>query len=112
MSILQIMCLFILYTLSLVFPLVERAKFISTVQLFSLAFYLFEMVYNCVTIKTSGGKKFVSYADILDYYSRNNLIVDSISFLILLIDCTTALNAMIYLRLFIITKLPQCLEKL
>ena len=81
-------------------------------QLFSLAFYLFEIVYNSVTIKTSGGKRFVSYADILDYYSRNNLVVDSISFLILLIDCTTSLNAMIYLRLFIITKLPQCLEKL
>jgi hypothetical protein len=95
-----------------VFPEVEEANFISTVQLFSLAFYLFEMVYNCITIKTSGGKKLTTYADILNYYAKNNLFVDFISFFILLIDCTTSLSAMIYLRLFIISKLPQCLEKM
>lgn len=70
------------------------------------------MVYNCITIKTSGGKKLTTYADILNYYAKNNLFVDFISFFILLIDCTTSLSAMIYLRLFIISKLPQCLEKM
>lgn len=54
----------------------------------------------------------VSFADIINYYARNHLAVDSISFFILFIDCTTSMSAMIYLRLFIIAKLPQCLEKM
>lgn len=70
------------------------------------------MVYNCITVKANAGKKLVTYKEILIYYFQTNMMIDVISFLILLIDCMTSLAEMEYIRLFIIAKLPQCLEKM
>lgn len=66
-------------------------------------------MYNCITVKANAGKKLVTYNEILIYYFQTNMMVDVISFLILLIDCNTSLAYLEYIRLFIIAKLPQCL---
>lgn len=40
------------------------------------------------------------------------MIIDLVSLTILLIDCSSSIEGMDFLRLFIIAKLPQCLEKM
>lgn len=40
------------------------------------------------------------------------MVIDLLNLLILLVDYNTNNNVMHYARLFIITKLPQCLEKM
>lgn len=70
------------------------------------------MIYNCVTVKANAGKKLVTYEEILMHYFQTNMVIDLISFFILLIDCSTSLPELEYFRLFIIAKLPQCLEKM
>jgi hypothetical protein len=40
------------------------------------------------------------------------MLIDLLSLLILLIDCNSSIAAMQYFRLFIVTKLPQCFEKM
>lgn len=112
LSILQIVCLFFSYTLALVFPEVQEAPVIGSLQYFSLGFYLIEIVYNCLTVRASAGKKLVTYREILEHYLHTNLMVDLISFLILMVDCNTEMPYMEFMRLFIIAKLPQCLEKM
>jgi hypothetical protein len=49
------------------------------------------MVYNCITVKAKAGKKLVTFKEILIYYFQANMMIDVISFLILLIDCQTSL---------------------
>ena len=112
LSILQITLLFIAYTLTIVFPEISESPFTSGMQNFSIFFYLFEMVYNCVTVKSTGGKKVTSYKEIFRYYSQNNLAIDLISYVILIVDFSTSLEEFLFVRLFIVTKLPQCLEKM
>lgn len=109
LSILQIACLFFAYTLALVFPEVQDATFINSLQYFSIGFYLIEMIYNCVTERANAGKKLITFKEILAHYLHTDLMVDLISFLILMVDCTTSMPSMEFVRLFIIAKLPQCL---
>ena len=112
LSIIQIACLFFCYTLALVFNEVQQAPFIGTLQFFSIGFYLLEIVYNCLTVKANAGKKLTTYEEILNYYLRTNMIIDLVSLMILLVDCGSQIEGMDFLRLFIIAKLPQCLEKM
>lgn len=50
--------------------------------------------------------------DIIRYYLGRSFWVDVVSFIILLLDITTSLSVMSYLRLFIVFKLPACLGKI
>lgn len=90
----------------------QEAPFIGTLQFFSIGFYLLEIVYNCLTVKANAGKKLITYEEILNYYLRTNMIIDLVSLMILLVDCSSKIQGMEFLRLFIIAKLPQCLEKM
>lgn len=78
----------------------------------SLLFYFVEIVLNLVTVKSQAGKKIVVLKDIFRYYLSNNLVIDVLSFMILLLDISGDFRIISYLRLFIVFKLPQCLSKI
>lgn len=50
--------------------------------------------------------------DIVRHYLGRSFWVDVVSFVILLLDISTSLRGMSYLRLFIVFKLPACLVKI
>ncbi len=65
-----------------------------------------------MTVKFANGRKIDVFKDIWIYYLKNNFGVDFISFLILVIDVAFTFQGIGYLRLFVIFKLPQCLDKI
>ena len=58
------------------------------------------------------GKKITHFREIAEYYLHQNLFVDLLSTFIMLVDISSDLKAMVYLRLLIILKLPQCMGKI
>jgi hypothetical protein len=113
LSVLQIITLLVIYSLAIVFTQVTyEYSFISILQTGSLAFYFIEICLNFVTVKFSAGKKLSIFKEILEYYIAHNFWVDFISFIILFIDITTNLDFIMYFRLFILFKMPQCFDKI
>ena len=113
LSVLQIISLLFIYSISITFiDLMNTSTSLSTLQLGSLFFYLLEIVLNLISIKSEAGKKVVIIEEIVRYYVSRNFWVDVISFFILLLDISTNIQGMSYLRLFIIFKLPACLSKI
>ena len=101
-----------MYTLSLAFKEPRQSTFLASLQVFSLVFYLLEIVYNCVTIKSFGGRKILTLRDIFGHYLQEGLVVDLANLVILLVDVNSEIEALLYIRLFIVLKLPQCLSKI
>ena len=113
LSVLQIISLLFIYSISITFiDLMNTSIILSTLQQGSLFFYLLEIVLNLISIKSEAGKKVVIIEEIVRYYVSHNFWVDVISFFILLLDISTNIEGMSYLRLFIIFKLPACLSKI
>lgn len=71
-----------------------------------------EIILNFISIKYSAGKKIEVIKDIIEYYISQNFWIDFISVVILLTDISTKQTAVTYFRMFIIFKLPQCLDKI
>lgn len=63
-------------------------------------------------MKYSAGKKIEVIKDIIAYYVNQNFWIDCVSFIVLLIDISTKQTFMSFFRMFIIFKLPQCLDKI
>lgn len=82
------------------------------IEVISLLFYLTEMVYNALTIKSYAGRKLKTFEEILTHYFQTNLLVDLLNIIILVVDVSSTWTFMNYARLFILTKLPQCLDKI
>lgn len=112
LSIIQISCLFVMYTLALVFPELEHNSFLSFLQIFSIIFYFVEIIYNMLTVRSKAGRKLTTFEEIWSHYWKTNMVIDLLNLLILLMDSNINLQVMNFARLFIITKLPQCLEKM
>ena len=67
---------------------------------------------NFVTVKFEEGKKLSTFREIWRFYLKDNVLIDFISLIVLLLDLFFDLQVTIYLRLFIIVKLSQGLEKI
>lgn len=112
-SVIQIILLMVIYSISLTFEdLISSSSTLSILQMGSLLFYFVEIVVNFLTVKFVAGKKITMIREIGLYYIHNNFLIDVTSFFILFLDITTKVDAISYLRLFIIFKLPQCLSKI
>ena len=61
LSIIQVAFLFVMYTLSLVFSDLENVDILNIFQIFSLIFYCLEIVYNSLTIKSTAGRKLITF---------------------------------------------------
>jgi energy-coupling factor transporter transmembrane protein EcfT len=70
------------------------------------------MIYNSLTVKAKAGKRLKTLESILKDYLSSGMIIDAINILILIVNQFAPDEIMQYFRLFIITKLPQCLEKM
>lgn len=68
LSVIQITFLLLAYSLALVFTEIASVDSVTSLQIFSLSFYLIEIGYNCVTVKTASGKKLTKLSQILMYY--------------------------------------------
>lgn len=112
LSVLQIVILSFIYTLSLVFEQVNKTSIVQGFQSFSFAFYMIQIVMNFVTVKFEEGKKLSTFREIWRFYLKDNFLIDFISLIVLLLDLFFDLQVTIYLRLFIIVKLSQGLEKI
>ena len=62
-----------------------------------------------LTVKSTGGKKLITLETILHEYLQTNLIIDIINVLILIIDLNVEAKALLFIRLFVVIKIPQCL---
>ena len=71
-----------------------------------------EIGYTSLTIKYKAGKKLVTLEDILTDYLQSSLIIDLLNLLVLILDVQSNQPIIYFARLFIITKLPQCLDRL
>ena len=60
-SIIQISLLLVIYTLTLAFKELVKTELLNILQTFSLVFYLLEIGYNCITVKTHAGRKITKY---------------------------------------------------
>ena len=71
-------------------------------------------MYNCLTVKSFAGRKITRVGDILRHYLEEGLVVDLLNMFILIIDVNIEAEgeALLYLRLLIVLKLPQCLSKI
>ena len=114
LSAIQIITLLMVYSISLVFEdlLSGEYSLLESLQISSFIFYFLEIILNLVTVKYSSGKRIEVIRDIIEHYRSRNLWIDCVSFIILLIDISTTAKFIPYLRIFIIFKLPQCLEKI
>lgn len=108
-NIISVFLLVFMSSLNLVFDQLRQNQLLWGFQMFSLLFFFFEMIYNSVTIKSKAGKKLSTFEEIFDDYLHSNLIIDAINILILLIDLNTEVQSMMFLRMFIVTKIPQSL---
>jgi nucleoid DNA-binding protein len=113
LSVLQIITLLVVYSLSLIFEELRTSnQILNTLQAGSLVFYFLEIVLGLVTVKSAAGKKVELVREIVVFYLHSSLWVDAASLLILVVDLVLDDPAISYLRLFIIFKLPQCLDKI
>lgn len=71
-----------------------------------------EIILNFISIKYSAGKKIEIIKDIIEYYIGQNFWIDFISVIILLGDISTKQTVVTFFRMFIVFKLPQCLDKI
>ena len=104
--------LLISFSLEIVFSQLKESRFLDIVQVISLLFFIIEMAYNSVTVKSQAGRRLRTLEDILENYLHTNLVIDVINVLILFMDLNIDSQVIVFLRLFIVTKLPQCLEKM
>lgn len=109
--VLQITCLSVVYTLSLVFPDVEHSSFVGSLQLASTILYCLEMVVEFLTIKISAGRKLTLFAEIWEYYRVNGFWIDLANFLCLILDIALDNGYTKYMRLLVVVKIPQCLGR-
>lgn len=109
LSVLQVVFLVVMYSMALVFDHLKDVPLVHGVQLFSLGFYLFELSYNCITVKSRGGRRLLHLEEILSHYFHGSLAVDLFNLFVLVVDLSAEWEAMPYIRLLIISKLPQCL---
>lgn len=61
LSIIQIVFLFVMYTLSLVFSDLENTKIINILQQVSIFIYFTEIFYNLVTVKSQAGRRLITF---------------------------------------------------
>lgn len=61
LSIVQIVFLFVMYTLSLVFSDLESSILISILQQVSIVIYLTEIFYNLMTVKSQAGRRLITF---------------------------------------------------
>jgi hypothetical protein len=70
------------------------------------------MTINFIHKKTVSGRKIRTLREIIIYYSKNNLLTDSVNIVALILSMATRLTFFSYFRLIIISKFPQILERL
>ena len=96
-------------SLNLVFQQLRKTEYLSDFQIASLLFFVLEIIYNTLTVKSTAGKKLNTLETILHEYLHTNLVIDIINVLIIIIDLSVTTDALLFIRLFVITKIPQCL---
>ena len=70
------------------------------------------MMISATTVRLVAGKKISYFREIAEYYLHHNFLPDVICILTMLVDTSSDLDVMRYLRLLIILKVPQCLNKI
>jgi hypothetical protein len=113
-SVIQIIGLLVIYSLSFVFEdlLSGEYSLIEAIQIGSFLFYFIEILLNLITVKFSAGRRIEIIRDIINHYVSQNFWVDCVSFVILMIDISSHSEVVAYFRMFIIFKVPQCLDKI
>lgn len=81
-------------------------------QIFGLFFFAVEFAINLATVKVYQGRKLTTIREIWIYYWHSYLLIDVINILILVFDLSSSWQALKVLRLFILAKMPQSLERL
>ena len=62
-----------------------------------------------MTEKSQAGRKLKTLDEVLGNYMETNLVIDVINILIIVVDLSLAFKTLSFFKLFIITKIPQCL---
>ena len=70
------------------------------------------MVYTSISITSKAGKKLTTLGTIMECYFKEQMGVDVLNVFIIGLDLGVGGRGMDFLRLFIITKVPQGLEKM
>ena len=78
----------------------------------SFFFYFAEIILNLITVKYAGGKRIEKIRDIIDFYIGEHFWIDCFCFIILLVDISSKSSIIAFFRMFILFKLPQCLDKI
>ena len=68
-----------------------------------------DVCYNSMTEKSQAGRKLKTLDEVLGNYMETNLVIDVINILIIVVDLSLAFKTLSFFKLFIITKIPQCL---
>ena len=75
-------------------------------------FFFIEIAYNSITVKSQAGKKLRTFEEILHNYLESFLVIDLINILILVLNFSLQVEALLFFRLIIVAKIPHVLEKL
>ena len=109
-------CIVMLFVMSITISITEirQDKIFKTIQIIGMAINLLEVVLNFVTVRFSLGKKLHTLREITQDYMKESLVVDLLSFVIMLLNSLT--NSQVLLlnicKVFILFKLPHWFEKI
>ena len=112
LNILTVVFIFVIASISMVFNELKHAEGIRNIEIVSLLFFIFEVLYNSVTVRSTSGKKLRTLEAILSNYLETHLIVDLLNILVLFLNLTFEAEVLIFFRLFIGAKFPQCMDRL
>jgi hypothetical protein len=112
LNIFVVTSLVVMLSLGLVFQELEESALLFALETVGLLFFALEIAYTALTVKAKAGKRLNTLESVLEDYLSTCLVVDAVNILILLVDLNVSADFMQYFRLFIVTKLPQCLEKM
>lgn len=71
-----------------------------------------EMILNLTTVKHHSGKKIQSLIEIWEFYLRGYLIIDLLGVIILVCNIFSTSTYLNYLKIIILMKIGQCLDKI
>jgi hypothetical protein len=71
-----------------------------------------EIFVNLTTVKYHSGKKIKALFEIWQFYLKGYLVVDLLGVIVLLCNILTSSPHLNYLKVLILFKIPQCIDKM
>lgn len=112
MGVFQIICFAFVLSITLVYSELQENTYITDFETLTLATLVIEILLNLCTVKHYSGKKIQTLREIWEFYLKGYFIIDLLGVIILVCNIFTSSPHLNYLKIIILLKLGQCVDKI